>query len=121
MEKVIISKKGTAQQAFINNINILGKTGTVENGGFNPETKVYEKKEDHSVFIAYAPKENPKIAICVYIENEGSGGATAAPIASLCIEQYLNGKIDTTFINRPLLNKFWKKEVINKINKPLYD
>ena len=121
MEKVIISKKGTAQQALINNINILGKTGTVENGGFNPETKVYEKKEDHSVFIAYAPKENPKIAICVYIENEGSGGATAAPIASLCIEQYLNGKIDTTFINRPQLNKFWKKEVINKINEPLYD
>ena len=47
---------------LINNINILGKTGTVQNGVLNPETEEYEKKEDHSVFIAYAPKENPKIA-----------------------------------------------------------
>ena len=56
------------------------------------------------------------------IENEGSGTRNRNnPGASLCIEQYLNGKIDTTFINRPQLNKFWKKEVINKINEPLYD
>lgn len=121
MEKVITSKKGTAPQALINNINILGKTGTVENGGINSKTGSYEKKEDHSVFIAYAPKEDPKIAICVYVENGGSGGSIAAPIASLCIEQYINGEIDTTFINRPNLSKFWKKEVIRKVNETLYD
>ncbi|MCS6822225.1 MAG: penicillin-binding transpeptidase domain-containing protein, partial [Microscillaceae bacterium] len=49
--------------------------------------------EDHSVFIAFAPKENPKIAIAVYVENAGFGGVWAAPIATLMIEKYLKGKI----------------------------
>ena len=49
--------------------------------------------EDHSVFVAFAPKENPKIAIAVYVENAGFGGVWAAPIASLIIEKYLTRKI----------------------------
>ena len=49
--------------------------------------------KDHSIFIAFAPKDNPKIAISVYIENAGFGGTWAAPIASLLIEKYINGEI----------------------------
>jgi len=111
MERVLNSEKGTAKQAFIKNISICGKTGTVQN----------MQGEDHSVFIAFAPKEDPEIAICVYIEHGGSGGSTAAPIASLCIEQYLTDSIDTSFVNRSKLSKYWKKQVIEKLNSKLYD
>jgi penicillin-binding protein 2 len=111
MERVLNGKKGTAAQALVKNITICGKTGTVENN----------QGEDHSVFIAFAPKENPKVAICVYIENGGYGGSTAAPIASLCIEQYLNGSIDTSFVHRPNFNKQLKQKTIEKLNARLYD
>ena len=64
-------------------IIVCGKTGTAQ----NPHGK------DHSVFIAFAPKDNPKIAIAVYVENAGFGATYAAPIASLMIEKYLKGEI----------------------------
>ncbi len=80
MEQVVIS--GTAQQAYIEDISICGKTGTSQNAG-----------KDHSIFFAFAPKENPKIALAVYIENGGFGGTYAAPIASLVIEKYLKDSI----------------------------
>ena len=111
MERVLNGEQGTAKQAFIKNISICGKTGTVQN----------MQGEDHSVFIAFAPKENPEIAICVYVEHGGSGGSTAAPIASLCIEQYLTDSIDTSFVNRPNLQRNWKKQVKEKLNSKLYD
>ncbi len=76
---------GTAGRSRINNIIMCGKTGTVQvpNG------------EDHSVFIAFAPRDNPKIAIAVVIENaQGGGGSTwAAPLASLLVEKYLTDSI----------------------------
>jgi len=74
---------GTAKIAQIDNISICGKTGTVEN----------PHGEDHSVFIAFAPKENPKIAIAVFVENSGYGSAFAAPIASLMMKKYLNDTV----------------------------
>lgn len=74
---------GTAPRAFIPGINLCGKTGTAEN----------PHGEDHSVFMAFAPKENPKIAIAVYVENAGWGGRAAASIASLAIEKYLTGEV----------------------------
>ncbi len=77
-----VTTLGTGQLAFIPGIPICGKTGTSENSG-----------EDHSVFFAFAPRENPKIAIAVYVENAGFGGDIAAPIASLMIEKYINGQI----------------------------
>lgn len=83
MEKVVIA--GTARNAFIRDIPICGKTGTAENN--------QGSGEDHSIFFAFAPKENPKIAIAVYIENGGWGGSYASPIASLLIEKYIHGKI----------------------------
>lgn len=74
---------GTARRARIKDIIVAGKTGTAQN----------PHGEDHSVFIAFAPLDNPKIAIAVLVENAGYGGVWAAPIASLMIEKYLNGEI----------------------------
>ncbi len=74
----------TAGVARIPGIRICGKTGTAEN----------PHGEDHSVFIAFAPKDNPKIAIAVYVENGGFGSRWAAPIASLMVEKYLKDEID---------------------------
>ena len=73
---------GTARRAHIPDITVCGKTGTVQN-----------RYGDHSVFTAFAPQHDPKIAILVYVENGGYGGTIAAPIASLMIERYLNGEI----------------------------
>lgn len=81
MEDVV--RAGTAASARIDSIIVCGKTGTSEN----------KKGKDHSVFVAFAPKDNPKIAIAVYVENAGFGAAVAAPIASLIMEKYLKGKI----------------------------
>ena len=86
MEKVYTSLHGTAKNACVKNIEICGKTGTAEN----------PHGEDHSIFIAFAPKENPQIAIAVYVENGGWGSTWAAPIASLMIEQYLTGQVNNT-------------------------
>ena len=80
MRKTVTS--GTARLANVPGIEICGKTGTVQN-----------RFGDHSVFTAFAPMHNPKIAILVYIENGGYGGSVAAPIASLLIEKHLNGEI----------------------------
>lgn len=74
---------GTAARAIMKDVAIAGKTGTAQNPG----------GEDHSVFIAFAPKEDPKIAIAVYVENAGWGGRAAASTASLLIEKYLQGEI----------------------------
>lgn len=75
---------GTARIAQIEGINIVGKTGTAQ----NPHGK------DHSVFVCFAPKENPKIAVAVFVENAGFGATFAAPIASLVVEKYMKGSID---------------------------
>lgn len=83
MRRVVNESGGTATSAKLTEIIIAGKTGTVQ----NPHGK------DHSVFIAFAPIENPKIAIAVFIENSGFGGTWAAPTASLIIEKFLTGKI----------------------------
>ncbi|EMS34676.1 Penicillin-binding protein 2 (PBP-2) [Mariniradius saccharolyticus AK6] len=74
---------GTAARAAISDIQIAGKTGTAQN----------PQGEDHSVFIAFAPKDDPKIAIAVYVENAGWGGRAAASTASLMIEKYIRGSI----------------------------
>lgn len=83
MWAVVHEGGGTARRARIDDIAICGKTGTAENIG-----------ADHSVFICFAPKDDPKIAISVYIENAaGGGGSWAAPIASLIAEKYIRGEV----------------------------
>jgi len=83
MEDVV--ERGTARASRIPGITMCGKTGTAQ----NPHGK------NHSVFFAFAPRDNPKIAIAVVVENSGQGAWWAAPIASLLVEQYLTGKHDT--------------------------
>ena len=83
MRRVVNENGGTARMARLEDITICGKTGTVQN----------PHGEDHSVFIAFAPMNKPKIAIAVFVENAGFGGTWAAPIASLIIEKYLKRKI----------------------------
>jgi len=86
MESVVTS--GTALRANLKDIVVCGKTGSVQNDP-NPE---------HSVFIAFAPKVNPKIAISVYVEYSGMGGRAAATIAGLMIEKYLKGKVSRNYL-----------------------
>ena len=85
MERVIKDNNGTAHNIKSDDIVICGKTGTAQN----------PHGEDHSIFIAFAPKEDPKIALAVYVENGGWGSKWAAPIASLIIKKYTNSEINT--------------------------
>lgn len=89
MEAAVNGEGGaTARVAALKDIIVCGKTGTAQ----NPHGK------DHSVFIAFAPKDNPRIAIAVFVENAGFGATYAAPVASLMIEKYIRGEIT----NKPM-------------------
>jgi penicillin-binding protein 2 len=85
MEMVVTN--GTARNAAIDGFAVCAKTGTVENY-FRKK-----KQQDHSFFVAFAPKDNPRIAICVVVENGGFGSTWAAPIASLLMEKFLTDSI----------------------------
>lgn len=90
MYDVVHGAGGTARRANIPDIDVCGKTGTAQNIG-----------DDHSVFISFAPKTNPKIAVAVYVENaRGGGGYWAAPIASLVIEKYIRGEVTRKDVER---------------------
>ncbi|NNE30653.1 MAG: penicillin-binding protein 2 [Saprospiraceae bacterium] len=91
MERAV--KSGTGNIAFVPGLSICGKTGTSQ----NPHGK------DHSVFFAFAPRDNPKIAVAVYVEHGVWGARYAAPISSLIIEQYLTGTIRDS--RMPLLER----------------
>jgi penicillin-binding protein 2 len=89
MEAAVNGEGGsTARIAALKDIIVCGKTGTAQ----NPHGK------DHSVFIAFAPKDDPRIAIAVFVENAGFGATYAAPVASLMIEKYIKGEIT----NKPM-------------------
>ena len=85
---------GTGRIAQIDSVVVCGKTGTAQ----NPHGK------NHSIFIAFAPKENPKIAISVVCENAGMGAAWAAPIASLMIEKYLKRQVKRKDLEDRMIN-----------------
>jgi len=84
----------TARYIALRDIEICGKTGTAEN----------PHGPDHSIFIAFAPAKDPKIALAVYVENIGFGATFAAPIASLMIEKYLKGEITNRWLEERILN-----------------
>ncbi len=90
----VVNAGGTGTIARVEGLDICGKTGTAQ----NPHGK------DHSVFVAFAPKDNPKISIAVFVENSGFGATWAAPIASLMIEKYLRGKISRPWLEERMLN-----------------
>ena len=94
---------GTASALRVEGIDICGKTGTAEN--YTKIGGVRTKLEDHSIFVAFAPKDNPKIAIAILVENGGFGAAIAGPIASLMIEKYLRKKITRTDLETRILAK----------------
>ena len=94
MRRVVHEDGGTGRQARNPKFITCGKTGTVEN----------KPKKDHSVFLAFAPMNNPKISIVVFIENAGFGGTWAAPIAGLMIEKYLKGTVTDTVKEKRMLD-----------------
>lgn len=98
MINVIHSNRGTARSIGLDiNYQIAGKTGTAQvinikqNASYN-EHQIDKKNRDHALFIAFAPADDPKIAIAVIVENGGHGGSVAAPIAAKVIKQYLRDK-----------------------------
>ena len=103
-----VYKKGTARWVQIPGIEIAGKTGTVEN--FTIIDSVKTQLTDHSVFIAFAPVNKPKIAIAVYIENGYYGSRYAGHIASLMIEKYIKGEITRKDLEKRMLEKTLEHE-----------
>jgi penicillin-binding protein 2 len=108
---VFEKKHGTAHSSKVNGIEICGKTGTSQN----------PHGQDHSIFIAFAPKDNPKIAIAVFVENGYWGSRWAGPIATLMIEKYLKGKTSRPYLeNRMLtgsLQEEYDKQLIEEENE----
>jgi len=98
-----VMERGTARAYKIANIPMCGKTGTVQNS----------HGKDHAVFECFAPIENPKICIVVYLENAGYGATWAAPIASLMTEYYLNKKIERTDLYNRISNAVLNKSAIS--------
>jgi penicillin-binding protein 2 len=92
---------GTASALRVEGIDICGKTGTAENFAKINGKRV--KLQDHSIFVAFAPKDNPKIAIAVLVENGYWGARWAGPITSLMIEKYLRKKITRLDLEKSML------------------
>lgn len=97
-----VYNKGTAQSLRVDSLQICGKTGTAENK-IRVAGKTHQLK-DHSIFVAFAPADNPKIAIAVFVENGYWGNRWAGPIATLMIEKYIKGKITRTDLETRMLN-----------------
>ena len=106
---VLDHPKGTATWSKVKGIEICGKTGTAEN----------PHGQDHSIFIAFAPKVNPKIAIAVFVENGYWGSRWAGPISSLMIEKYLTGKITKTWEEQRMINGSIQKEYEKQLQQQI--
>ena len=89
-----VFEKGTARGSRVDSLVMCGKTGTAQ----NPHGK------NHSVFFCFAPRENPKIAVAVLVENAGQGAQFAAPIASLMVQKYLLGTIKRPDLEKRMLD-----------------
>jgi penicillin-binding protein 2 len=93
-----VVERGTAVAAKIPGINICAKTGTAQNFRIIRGKKM--ELNENSMFVAFAPRENPKIAVCVVVENAGYGSTSAGPIASLIIEKYLNDTLRAVSVKK---------------------
>ncbi|MGM9742960.1 MAG: penicillin-binding protein 2 [Candidatus Cryptobacteroides sp.] len=94
---------GTASVAAVEGLDICGKTGTAQN----------PRGADNSVFICFAPMDNPKIAVAAYVENAGFGATWSAPIASLLVEKYLTGSIDEK--RKPLEERILNGDLMSRV------
>lgn len=118
---------GTAHGLNVEGIDICGKTGTAENFAKINGKRV--KLQDHSIFVAFAPKDNPKIAIAVFVENGYWGARWAGPITSLMIEKYIKRKITRTDLEKRMLqgsllaeyNKYYAKPIVDTLIKTKVD
>lgn len=109
-----VFEKGTAYSVRVEGIEICGKTGTAENF-----TRINGKRvqlTDHSIFIAFAPKDNPKIAIAVFVENGYWGARWAGPIASLMIQKHLNDSISRKDLEKRMLEGSLMNEYVKPIS-----
>ena len=116
---------GTAHGLGVKDIEICGKTGTAEN--FAKINGVRTQLTDHSIFVAFAPRHDPKIAIAVFVENGYWGARWAGPIATLMIEKYLKGEVSRKDLETKMLTRGLKREYAKvlsgepfKINEPYY-
>ena len=109
---VDVVDRGTARIAKINGISVAGKTGTVENFILIENEK--KQLTDHSTFIAFAPADDPKIVVSVFIENGYWGSRWAAPIASLIIEKYLKEDVGRKWLENRMVNG----SLIDEYEKP---
>lgn len=105
MSRAVNQPGGTAYSVRINGIEMVGKTGTVQN----------PHGENHAVFFAFAPRVNPKIAIAVFVENAGYGGVWAAPIASMMVEDYLT---DTITLPKYIQDRIYNGQLLPKVKNP---
>jgi len=108
-----VFKTGTGRFNQVKGIKICGKTGTAENS-IKIVDGIKIQAEDHSILVAFAPKDNPKIALAVFVENGGYGSTIAAPITSLLIEKYINGIISKR-------HKYREQNMLNKSLQEIYD
>lgn len=92
--EMVFQQGGTGYRSRLDTLAMCGKTGTAQN----------PHGEDHSIFICFAPKDNPKIALAVFVENGGGGSKYAAPIASLMVEQYLRDSISRPAFEKVILD-----------------
>ncbi len=110
---------GTARFNRVKDIEICGKTGTSENYARIDGKKI--QLPDHSIFVAFAPKDKPEIVVSIFIENGGYGSVLASPIATLIIEKYLKGRITRTDLyNRVIatdLNEIYKYKTYGTVQK----
>ncbi|MFC2176660.1 penicillin-binding protein 2 [Bacteroidota bacterium] len=90
---MVFEQGGTGYRSRLDSVVQCGKTGTAQN----------PHGEDHSIFVCFAPKDNPKIALAVFVENGGGGSRFAAPIASLMVEKYLTDTITRPALEQPIL------------------
>ncbi|PVH24660.1 penicillin-binding protein 2 [Sphingobacterium corticibacter] len=102
----VVNQGGSGRAVAIPGIEMCGKTGTVQN----------PHGENHAVFFAFAPRENPKIAIAVFVENAGYGGTWAAPIASMLVEKYIR---DTISLPKYLQDRIYNGDLRPKPKKPV--
>jgi penicillin-binding protein 2 len=91
---MVFQQGGTGYRSRLDSLEMCGKTGTAQN----------PHGEDHSIFICFAPKDNPKIALAVFVENGGGGSKYAAPIASLMVELYLRDTISRPAFEKTILD-----------------
>lgn len=109
-----VYNKGTASRLKVEGIDICGKTGTAEN--FTKINGVRTQLTDHSIFVAFAPKDDPKIAIAVFVENGYWGARIAGPVSSLMIEKYLKGTITRTDLEKRMYETSLEKEYAKVIS-----